>query len=462
MSAENNNTRESCRTYLLTYSQADKKIVPSKESFADIILNGFSTGNSKVVVEHWAVCVEPHAVGGGKHYHMSLKLSGTRRWRAVHHYIYRCYKISVNFSTNTCGYLAAYRYVCKEKEYRDVLHSNPHPNLREAASPPAKKAFKAYSEAARTRRLSQEQQRSEGEVSTPAPKPAKRQRLTDTNVTKFVIENNIKSATELMAVANEREGEGQDDLFDFVVKKKSEKNIEDFVTLAWKISSAPKERERSQNVDRLALVIQRQKENCADGCNGEWFACAREVLRNNSINAYVYADALRQCLDKGRKKNNNILLVGPTNCGKSFLLNPVELLFRKCFANPATGRYAWVGLDECDVAYLNDLRWSSELIVWNDFLLLLEGQTVHLPRPKNMFATDMLITRENTLPILSTSKDAIEYIGKYNVRDQKETDMMSTRWKMFTFTHQIEQANIKDIAPCVRCFCTLVIHGMDE
>ena len=87
------------------------------------------------------------------------------------------------------------------------------------------------------------------------------------------------------------------------------------------------------------------------------------------------------------------MLTGPTNCGKSFLLNPLELIF-KCFMNPAAGKYAWVGLDQCEVAYLNDFRWSEELIKWNDFLLLLEGQTVHLPRPKNQFATDLEIERE--------------------------------------------------------------------
>ena len=49
--------------------------------------------------------------------------------------------------------------------------------------------------------------------------------------------------------------------------------------------------------------------------------------------------------------------------------------------NPAQGKYSWVGLDEFEVAYLNDFRWNGETIAWNDFLLLLEGQTVNLPRP---------------------------------------------------------------------------------
>ena len=33
---------------------------------------------------------------------------------------------------------------------------------------------------------------------------------------------------------------------------------------------------------------------------------------------------------------------------------------------------------------------SAELITWKDFLLLLEGETVHLPSPKNQFSAFQL------------------------------------------------------------------------
>ena len=128
------------------------------------------------------------------------------------------------------------------------------------------------------------------------------------------------------------------------------------------------------------------------------------------------------------------MLIGPTNCGKSFLLNPIELMF-KTFVNPAIDRYAWVGLDECEVAYSNDSRWTPEIIAWSDFLLLLEGQTVHPPQPKNQFATDICIDRTNTIPFLATSKAAFEFIGKYNARDEREIDMMCARWRTFQFSY---------------------------
>ena len=198
-------------------------------------------------------------------------------------------------------------------------------------------------------------------------------------------------------------------------------------------------------------------ETCENSC--KWLKCAREILRNNSINGFVYAAALRECLVKGRRKNNNVIIKGPTNCGKSFMLNPLEIIF-KAFVNPTSTRYAWVGLDEAEVAYLNDFRWSSECIAWSDFLLLLEGQTVHLPRPKNQFATDLLVSRENTMPFFATSKSAIEYVGKYNNRDDRESDMMASRWRMFTFDKRI--ASPQHFDPCPRCFAELLALGIEE
>ena len=79
----------------------------------------------------------------------------------------------------------------------------------------------------------------------------------------------------------------------------------------------------------------------------------KRVLQNNKTNVFFFACALRNAFLKTRQKNTNILIVGPTNCCKTFLLNPIELKF-KAFVNPTTRWYAWVGLDECKVAYLND------------------------------------------------------------------------------------------------------------
>ena len=90
-----------------------------------------------------------------------------------------------------------------------------------------------------------------------------------------------------------------------------------------------------------------------------------------------FLEAVKELLEKGRGKGRNILITGPANCGQTFILNPLTKIF-KSFCNPTTGSFAWVGVEDKELIFLNDFRWEKSMIHWSDMLLLLEGQLVHL------------------------------------------------------------------------------------
>ena len=94
-------------------------------------------------------------------------------------------------------------------------------------------------------------------------------------------------------------------------------------------------------------------------------------------------------------------------------------------------------------------------------MLLLEGHTLNLPRPKNQFSADLKIPREKTIPFFATSKSPIEYFGKYNMREERETEMMASRWKVFAFHAQISSEKLKNLVPCPHCFATLTMQGSE-
>ena len=100
-----------------------------------------------------------------------------------------------------------------------------------------------------------------------------------------------------------------------------------------------------------------------------------------------------------------------------------------------------------------------KILEWSTLqkLLLLEGENVKLPSPKNQFATDVCINTD--IPVFVTSKAKIEFVGKHNTRDDTETEMMDVRRKIFEFTHRIPQVDQKIITPCPRCFTELVLLG---
>ena len=75
------------------------------------------------------------------------------------------------------------------------------------------------------------------------------------------------------------------------------------------------------------------------------------------------------------------------------------------------------------------------MIPWKELLILLEGQAVHLPSPKNHYSNDICIDKDT--PIVATSKGEITYVGKYNSLDPIENEMMSIRWKHLNFAGRL-------------------------
>ena len=146
MSLKNSTMR---RQYLVTYSKANMTKFPTRETFAEAVVNSF-TLSGKVTVQHWACCLEEHENTSGQHYHMCVKLSGPKRWNPVKNHLMSNHEIVINFSENHETYYTAYKHVCKKD--CNVIHSQNHPDLQEVSSTRTKKCLKANKESCRKRR----------------------------------------------------------------------------------------------------------------------------------------------------------------------------------------------------------------------------------------------------------------------------------------------------------------------
>ena len=113
-------------------------------------------------------------------------------------------------------------------------------------------------------------------------------------------------------------------------------------------AKATLEREKTS---RMQVLEKARLSSCVDGCDMEWYICSHDILQKNSINPYAYADAIRDLLIHGRGKFRNTMITGPGNCGKTFMLKPLEIIYH-AFSNPANDKYAWVGADNAVVIIL--------------------------------------------------------------------------------------------------------------
>lgn len=86
------------------------------------------------------------------------------------------------------------------------------------------------------------------------------------------------------------------------------------------------------------------------------------MLERNGIRVEFYARAVHDLIVKGRGKYSNIMIVVPANCGKTFMLNSLNTIY-KTFSNPASTTFAWVGAEQYESIFLNDFRWSPQVIL---------------------------------------------------------------------------------------------------
>ena len=219
----------------------------------------------------------------------------------------------------------------------------------------------------------------------------------------------------------------------------------------WKLEEAEEKAERSKKT-RIEILYSKLGEECVAGCNRHWLEMAVAVLERNNIKQADFAEAVRNGLEKGRGKYRNAYLKGPANCAKTFLLNPLNTVYNT-FSNPATTTFAWVGSEEAEVLFLNDFRWSPHIIPWHDLLLLLEGQEVHLPAPKTHYKQD--ISFKGDTPIFCTAKEELSFV-RAGVLDERETEMMRVRWRVFALSCQIPEKEQFEVTPCPRCFAELI------
>ena len=86
----------------------------------------------------------------------------------------------------------------------------------------------------------------------------------------------------------------------------------------------------------------------------------RYLTQANS-HSVAFAGAACNALVNGGSKKRNIILVDPANCGKRFLLPPQQHMF-KTFPNPSNDKYTWQEAEDCEAMFLNNFKWTPQMI----------------------------------------------------------------------------------------------------
>ena len=122
----------------------------------------------------------------------------------------------------------------------------------------------------------------------------------------------------------------------------------------------------------------------------------------------------------------------------------------KClyFITSHISRFSWEKYLQCRKFFK-----YAELMSWNVVMIGKKGQKVHLPAPKTHFSQDIEFTRDT--PIVCTSKEELSFV-RGGVLDERESQMMRVRWKVFALQSPIPEEEQRITPNCPHCFAKLI------
>ena len=341
-------------------------IVPNRRKFADVVVGEFNRGSQHNRVFYWVCSKEKHRKSGS-HFHLALKLDGVLRWAGVKNRITTSYGIVLNFQ-DFRGYYPAYTYVTKKDPL--YLLSESHPSERESTQT-------AQATEARSERAEEEESHD-----TPCAINKRKRKLQPSDLYNIITKNNIKTDRQLCRHAMMELNENNNPLLSDFIMTRDDKRRNNVIATAWKLNTAAAVIERNDK-SRLEILVGSFTKPCIPGCASRWLTQAQDTLLKNDIDISLFTTAVKTALVQERGKHRNVMLVGTSNCGKTFPLKPPKKI-SNCFVTPTKGTFNWVGTENSECVFLNGFHWSEKVIPWSDLLNLLEESPFRCRYPKRI------------------------------------------------------------------------------
>ena len=92
--------------------------------------------------------------------------------------------------------------------------------------------------------------------------------MTSYELSEIIYAGNIKSRTELLALAREQKVEGKTDIAEFIVNRGA-KVVADVLATTWELENSKDNLER-QRKSRIQLLKEAREGECVQNCSGQW------------------------------------------------------------------------------------------------------------------------------------------------------------------------------------------------
>lgn len=448
------------RVYLVTFSHptGDGRRSPSefaRREFGELLVKAFEASVPNLRVIYAAVFQELHAAGAtdaerNTHFHVSIKSSIQHSWAPIAAYLRREHHIYVHFAVSGEGYWSAFRYGWWPTKHKPLSQLDKGFVLldgQEAHPPPDEAARRPFWSGRKQKRPTKQ------EPDSSASEDGDEKGGVQSNEQKTKREPVMAYAFRLIRDHQLMTG----DSFLSLVQKLGDprlislcmqKSPSSLVEKARHVCGADARLKRSEQ-SREEILHQAAESPCTCDRPGNWKSTALQLLRLQKIQPVQFATAVMNALVTGASKGVNVFLHGTTTSGKSWILDPLRVIYT-CHLTPAhKSGFPLQDLPLKEVILWQDLRLNEDVLPWSSLLLVFEGTEVSIRRPRTEFQGDLDF--KVVQPVFVTSVAPLFH------HDPEEQGMMNRRFIFFHFEKTVPAKQERKIPPCGSCFASMCL-----
>jgi hypothetical protein len=368
----------------------------TREEYCKLLVDAHRECGTRIV--ETAGFQEPHA-DGTPHHNCLLRADAQYRWKLVAEFLFRSYRVSVNFAPHIKTWAEGVVYGCVATADHKPPEALDHDPVQWAEDG-APMGFA---------QVIPKKWQAEGFSRTI--------RMTTMSFLAACREHKVQTEDELWALAADGEEKGDKALMAFLMDNDASSSL----AKAQKAITA-KETARRLKLSRLDILKEyAEKEQCACSEPGQCYVLLKDVLQKNNIDGAFQREVV-SVLTAGRKKMRNLCVVGGPNMAKSFLFKPLLSIF-KTYEMPDGGSYQLEDLLGKELVFLNDFEYDDDAKKWMTWAYLkrfLEGGDVPVARPKNRGGNVLF---KNDAPVFLTAPQEVSLWRGKRV-DEFETEQM--------------------------------------
>ena len=466
-------TADTAVVYLVTISRVLPEAM-QREGFADIttmsseqvgaaLRNAFDNplpqpgraGRPRIIEESFiqkmVVFREAHS-DGTPHFHVAVKLSSPRGWKAAKDALRERDRLPSHWSASHTQFWSAVRYGHIPTPKKPIVDQAPYQWTRDGH------AMNLFEESQQPFQASMWKRRREAlDASECADPSIKKKRFGKLDLTAVILDKGLRTKAEVMEYAQEH---GTEQLQVFV--HNNQKKLAEYLADAREWASAREDAATERETD-WALLCRTAGAECAHGRNCSYVAAAQRFFHANeaTIDKEALAASLRGIILNGPSKTTRVpLVVGATNTGKSTLVLPFDQLFghSKVFHKPAMKSTFPLANIRKGKRFLfwDDYRpveYAQKTIPVNTYLSLFQGTPfeVAVSGSFNDGNEDFLWSRGAVM----TAKEQ----GLWDVRgDVSAEDVRHMQNRHVVFRAVAKLSSIRDTDPCAPHMCAWILE----